>query len=66
MSALDYRASVAHLDADHAVTLTGRPVPTEWDPALATAMSACGLAVHEELVLADLLPTCVSGHVPLE
>lgn len=55
MSAPDYRAAVARLDADHAVTLTGRPVPTAWDPALATAMSTCGLAVHEEFVLADLL-----------
>ena len=55
MSAEDYTAAVATLDADHAVALTGRPVPTPWDAGLASAMSAHGLAVHEELVLLDLL-----------
>jgi uncharacterized protein (TIGR02679 family) len=55
MSAGDYRKAVADLDADHAVALTGNPVPTAWDPALAAAMSARGLAVHEESTLPDLL-----------
>jgi uncharacterized protein DUF2399 len=55
MTAEDYTVAVAALDADHAIALTGRPVPTPWDPALATAMSAQGLAVHEEFVLSDLL-----------
>lgn len=55
MSAEDYTRAVAALDADHAVALTGRPVPTPWDPGLASAMSTHGLAVHEELVLTDLI-----------
>ena len=55
MSAEDYTSAVAALDADHAVVLTGRPVETPWDPALAAAMSTQGLAVHEEFVLSDLL-----------
>jgi uncharacterized protein (TIGR02679 family) len=55
MSADNYTTAAARLDADHVVVLTGRPTSTTWDPALATAMSARGLAVHEELVLPDLL-----------
>ena len=55
MSAEDYTTAAAELDADHAITLTGRPAPTPWDPGLATAMSARGLAVHEEFVLPALL-----------
>jgi uncharacterized protein (TIGR02679 family) len=55
LSAADYRRAVAGLDAHHAVTLTGNPVPTPWDPALAGAMSRRGLAVHEESMLSDLL-----------
>ncbi|MCW6003500.1 TIGR02679 family protein [Micromonospora sp. CPCC 205371] len=55
MSAADYRAAVARLDTDHAVALSGSPVPTDWDPALAAAMSKHMLAVHEEFVLPDLL-----------
>jgi uncharacterized protein (TIGR02679 family) len=55
MSAADYRTAVAHLDADHAVALTGKPVATFWDPALAAQMSTHGLAVHEEYLLPDLL-----------
>jgi uncharacterized protein (TIGR02679 family) len=55
MAAEDYTAAAAKLDADHAVALTGRPASTPWDPNLAKAMSAYGLAVHEEFVLSDLL-----------
>jgi uncharacterized protein (TIGR02679 family) len=55
MSADDYTAAAAALDADHAIALTGQPVPTPWNPSLAPAMSAHGLAVHEEFVLSDLL-----------
>ncbi len=55
MSATDYQAAVAGLDSDQAVALTGKPVGTPWDPALASAMVARGLAVHEESVLPDLL-----------
>ncbi len=62
MSAADYRKAVAYLDADHAVALTGNPIPTAWDPALAAAMSARGLAVHEESVLPDLLADLREQH----
>jgi len=62
MSADDYRSAVAQLDADHAVALTGNPAPTEWDPALAAAMSSRGLAVHEESVLPDLLADLHERH----
>ncbi|OLE28242.1 MAG: TIGR02679 family protein [Catenulispora sp. 13_1_20CM_3_70_7] len=55
MFAADYRKAVNGLDPDHAVALTGTEVATPWDPALTAAMSAHGLAVHEESVLADLL-----------
>ncbi len=53
--AADYRHAAAGLDDDHAVLLTGKPVPTPWDPALAPAMSARGLVVYQESVLADLI-----------
>ncbi len=62
MSASDYRTDVAQLDADHAVALTGNPVPTAWDPGLGAAMSARGLAVHEESVLPDLLADLHARH----
>ena len=55
MFAADYREAAAGLDADHAMALSGNPVPTPWDPDLAAAMSARGLAVHEESVLSDLI-----------
>ncbi|MEJ3750580.1 TIGR02679 family protein [Actinomycetes bacterium KLBMP 9797] len=61
MSAADYRAAVARLDTDHAVALSGSPVPTDWDPALAAAMSTHMLAVHEEFVLPDLLVDLTSA-----
>ncbi|GAA3509138.1 uncharacterized protein (TIGR02679 family) [Streptosporangium album] len=35
--------------------LTGRPRPTPWDPALASAMARRAVRVEEELVLGDLL-----------
>lgn len=35
--------------------LTGPVPPTPWDPSLATGMSEVGVAVHEEVVLDDLL-----------
>ena len=55
MSASDYQNAVARLDRDHAVILTGKPEPTPWDPPLASAMSAHGLAVHEESVIDELV-----------
>jgi uncharacterized protein (TIGR02679 family) len=62
MSAADYRKAVNGLDPDHAVALTGAEVATPWDPALMAAMSARGLAVHEESVLADLLSDLTPQH----
>jgi|SRR5215469_8531981 len=55
MSASDYEYAVSRLDADHAVALSGKAVRTSWDPALASARLAHGLAVLEESVLPDLL-----------
>lgn len=55
LSAADYLAATATLDADHALPLVGNPVPTPWDPDLAAAMSTRGLAVHEEAIVPDLL-----------
>jgi uncharacterized protein (TIGR02679 family) len=63
MAAKDYAEAVTRLDASHAVPLAGRPVPTQWDPHLATVMSEHGLAVHEEFVLADLLADLCTGTV---
>jgi uncharacterized protein (TIGR02679 family) len=44
-----------YLDAPGGGALTGRPVPTPWEPALAEAMERRGVAVHEEQVVEDLL-----------
>ncbi len=55
MRAVDYRAAIAGLPADRRPTLTGRPVATPWDPGLAAAMDAAGVAIHEESLLPDLL-----------
>ncbi|WP_280265616.1 TIGR02679 family protein [Nocardia wallacei] len=41
------------------IPLTGREVPTPWDPVLASEMSRIGLAVHEESVIDDLLEDVV-------
>lgn len=51
LGAADYVAAVPPVG----VPLTGRPVPTSWDPLLAEAMAEEGFAVHEEAVLDDLL-----------
>ncbi|WP_169987003.1 TIGR02679 family protein [Microbispora sp. H10836] len=42
-------------DGEGRVGLTGRPVPTPWDPALAEAMREHGAAVYEEAVADPLL-----------
>jgi uncharacterized protein (TIGR02679 family) len=55
MLAVNYQNAVATLDAEHAVALTGKPVPTPWDPALASAMAVHGLAVHEESIVDELI-----------
>ncbi len=62
MSATDYRTAAALLDPDHAIALTGKPVPTAWEPALSAAMQARGLAVHEESLLGVLLMDLADDH----
>jgi Protein of unknown function C-terminus (DUF2399)/Protein of unknown function N-terminus (DUF3323) len=57
MDATSYRAAVAQAEADD-VALPIDPLPcppTPWDPALAQAFGECGLVVHEERLLPDLL-----------
>lgn len=49
-----YDAS-AYLEATSNTPLAGRPVPTPWDPSLATAMKDRAVRVEEEQVLTDLL-----------
>jgi uncharacterized protein (TIGR02679 family) len=46
-----------YLAADGGGALTGRPVPTPWEPALAEALQTRGVAVHEEQVVEVLLRT---------
>lgn len=55
MNADDYAAAVAELPADGRLTLTGSPSPTPWDERLALAMSLEQIAVHEEMLLTNLL-----------
>jgi len=69
MTAADYLAGLADAataadgnagdgdagDGEGRVTLTERPVPTPWDPALADAMREKGIAVYEEAVADSLL-----------
>lgn len=55
MLAIDYQNALATLDAEHALALIGKPVPTPWDPALASAMAVHGLAVHEESIVDELV-----------
>ncbi|QXJ23410.1 TIGR02679 family protein [Actinomadura graeca] len=47
--------AAAYREAASDTPLTGRPSPTAWDPALATAMSERGVRVEEEHVLSDLI-----------
>lgn len=53
MAATDYLAGVARMPAGQ--PLSGAAVPTPWDRELAAAMQDTGVAVHEELLLPDLL-----------
>jgi uncharacterized protein (TIGR02679 family) len=57
MGAADYQAAARSGQA--ALDVTGAPVAASWDPALTTAMTRLGVAVHEEAVLGDLL-ACLS------
>ncbi|NVI87681.1 TIGR02679 family protein [Actinomadura sp. BRA 177] len=47
--------TAAYLEAASSTPLTGRPVPTPWDPPLATAMKNRAVRVEEEQLLTGLL-----------
>jgi hypothetical protein len=47
--------------AAEAPELTGQPAATPWDPALAIALTECGVRVEEETVLDDLLTDLEPG-----
>jgi hypothetical protein len=51
----DCEAALEGLRADSALELTGRALPTAWDPELSFSMRAAGVAVHEESLLDALL-----------
>jgi hypothetical protein len=55
--AVDYEAAVGSFagPSDALPRLGGAPAASPWDPALAAAMAARGVAVHEETVIATLL-----------
>jgi uncharacterized protein (TIGR02679 family) len=57
MSADDYEHAVgeSRRRATPALALRGEPVEALWDPELASSMTACGVAIHEESVLETLL-----------
>lgn len=57
MAAQDYERAVAESTRRDtpALPLRGAPVEASWDPELAAAMTACGVAIHEESVLESLL-----------
>jgi uncharacterized protein (TIGR02679 family) len=55
LSASDYDDAVTALQAESQLALTGSPVQTSWDNALAARMRDVGLAVHEESLLPTLL-----------
>ncbi|MBT2207497.1 TIGR02679 family protein [Actinomadura sp. NEAU-AAG7] len=51
-----------YLQAASDTPLTGRPTPTPWDPALATAMTERGVRVEEEQVLPHLIGDLTTPH----
>jgi uncharacterized protein (TIGR02679 family) len=52
-----YRTAVDHHGVHDLVPLTGRPVTPAWDPPLGEAMITTGVAIHEELLLEELVVT---------
>lgn len=62
MGSEDYERLVADSQAEAVpqLALDGRPVEADWDPGLAPAMTALGVALHEEATL-DLLVEDLSG-----
>lgn len=55
-----YRAVVDRYGLHDLVPLTGRPVTATWDQPLGETMTAAGVAVHEELLLEDVVATLAS------
>jgi uncharacterized protein (TIGR02679 family) len=55
LSAADYDDAIATLQAESRLALTGSPVATPWDIALAARMREVGLALHEASLLPALL-----------
>jgi uncharacterized protein (TIGR02679 family) len=55
-----YRAAVDRHGIRDLVPLTGRPVKPAWDPPLGEAMTATGVAIHEELLLEEVVATLPS------
>jgi uncharacterized protein (TIGR02679 family) len=55
LSAADYDEAAAALEPESRLTLSGAPVRTRWDDALAGRMLHAGIAVHEESLLPVLL-----------
>lgn len=62
MGADDYErlAAAGQAEGIPQLPLDGRPVAAHWDPGLAPAMAALGVALHEEATL-DLLVEDLSG-----
>jgi uncharacterized protein (TIGR02679 family) len=52
-----YRTAVDRHGIGDLVPLTGRPVIPAWDPPLGEAMATTGVAIHEELLLEELVET---------
>jgi uncharacterized protein (TIGR02679 family) len=55
-----YRTAVDRHGIRNLVPLTGRSVTPAWDPPLGEAMTATGVAIHEELLLEEVVATLPS------
>lgn len=53
--------AAAYRETASGTPLAGRPAPTPWDPALATAMTERGVRVEEEQVLSNLIADLRAG-----
>lgn len=56
-----YCMAVERYGVDDLVPLSARPVPPVWDAALGDAMTEAGVAVHEELLVDDLVAMLVNS-----
>lgn len=55
MTSSDYLDALISVPRDRTLNLSGPPVPSHWDPALAAAMARADIAIHEEALLPLLL-----------